>query len=142
MKVKRSSSTHVKQQPQQSTPKKSSVKGCSGSSKKSGQKQGKIKFEPSTPIFYNQNSNSCSNDTTLSSAASSSNTLVADTPSQAQAQVQTKEAKVRSLLKELQVHVRHIHQERAKNEPNLTTIVKTHERVKKEDKSEIFSSLF
>jgi len=141
MKVKRSSSTHVKPQQHQSTPKKSSVKGC-GSSKKSGQKQGKIKFEPSTPIFYNQNSNSCSNDTTLSSAASSSNTLVADTPSQAQAQVQTKEAKVRSLLKELQVHVRHINQERAKNEPNLTTIVKTHERVKKEDKSEIFSSLF
>lgn len=51
--------------------------------------------------------------------------------------IHQKENKVRSLLKELQTHVKKCHQERLKNEPSVSSITKTHERLKKEDKSKL-----
>lgn len=124
MKVKRAPS-NAKQQP--TTP---------GRSKPSTPKKdphARIKFEPSHPILFSQNSNSCSNDTNLSAASSSA--LVGSTVQNQQQLIHQKENKVRSLLKELQTLVKKCHQEKLKNEPNVSTIIKTHDRLRKEDKS-------
>lgn len=143
MKVKRASLniSHSKSSKSSSTPKSYPV--AAASAKKGGRLSlavtttssissngKKPKFEPSTPILFNQNSNSC--DTNLSTASSSS---ASSTSNQLLAQIDQKECKVRSLLKELQNLVKRCHQERCNIEPNLTAIVKTHERIRKEDKS-------
>lgn len=60
--------------------------------------------QPSTPIHQNQNSNSCSNDTTCSSNLHSSNVNQLNINSNSQAIVQN-EIKIRALLKELQNYV-------------------------------------
>lgn len=85
------------------------------------------KEAPSTPVNLNQNSNSCSNDTYYS-AASSSN----------QNPIVLKELKIRTLLKELQCYVKKSQEERNKSEPNLITITKTHDKIKKEEKVTLF----
>lgn len=131
MKVKRTAS-NVKQQP--STPGRKPSSPCKDTTSSSTPSHhAKIKFEPSHPILFSQNSNSCSNDTNLSAASSS--TLVGGTVHGQQTLIHQKENKVRSLLKELQTLVKKCHQEKLKNEPNLTSITKTHERLRKEDKS-------
>lgn len=86
--------------------------------------------EPSTPIYLNQNSNSCSNDTNLSAVSTATSNLI-----QKQNPIFLNEAKIRTLLKELQVYVKNCQQERENNEPNLTNITKAHEKLKKEEKS-------
>lgn len=91
-------------------------------------KESQAIIQPSTPIQLNQNSNSCSNDTMYSSA-SHSNQINANSNNNAIVQ---NEIKIRSLLKELQNNVVRCQQERDKNEPNLTVITKTHEKVRKE----------
>lgn len=147
MKVKRTSSTAASSNVKQSVARTSSstttttTTSTPGRSKPSSPKKestrggatSKIKFEPSHPILFSQNSNSCSNDTNLSAASSS--TLVGGTVQNQQALILQKENKVRSLLKELQTLVKKCHQERLKNEPNVTTVTKTHERLRKEEKS-------
>lgn len=107
------------------------VKRGKGSGKLATKKE-PITKEPSTPILFNQNSNSCSNDTNISAA---SNSTLVNQQTQQQNQILQKEGKIRNLLKELQTFVKKCHQERLNNEPNLTNIIKTHERLKKEDKS-------
>jgi hypothetical protein len=84
--------------------------------------------QPSTPISFNQNSNSCSNDTNLS-------TLSAASLNPDECQIVLKENKIRTLLKELQFDVKKCQQERDNVEPDLVNITKTHERLKKEEKS-------
>lgn len=86
------------------------------------------------PILFNHNSNSCSNDTNCSSMSSLSNVSNLQT-SQAGNQIVINEQKIRNLLKELQVYVKKCHQERSNNEPNLVNINKTHEKIRKEEKS-------
>jgi hypothetical protein len=84
--------------------------------------------QPSTPVSFNQNSNSCSNDTNLS-------TLSAASLNPEECQIVLKENKIRTLLKELQFDVKKCQQERENVEINLAIITKTHERLKKEEKS-------
>jgi hypothetical protein len=79
---------------------------------------------PLTPSILNHNSNSCSNDTNCSTISNQAS----------QNPVVQKELKIRSLLKELQVHVKKCQEEREKSEPNLLNINKTHEKIKKEEK--------
>lgn len=106
--------------------------GKGGGGKLSDKKDLHLK-EPSTPILFNQNSNSCSNDTNMSTMSSS--TLVSQQQAQMQNPIYQKEYKVRNLLKELQTYVKKCHQERLNTEPNLSQISKMHERLKKEEKS-------
>lgn len=84
--------------------------------------------QPSTPILFNQNSNSCSNDTNLSTFSSAS-------LNPEECQIAIKESKIRSLLKELQADVKKCQQERDDGLNNLTSLNKMHERLRKEDKS-------
>ncbi len=91
--------------------------------------------QPSTPLSFNQNSNSCSNDTNLS-------TLSAASLNPDECQIVLKENKIRTLLKELQFDVKKCQQERDNVEVNLTTITKTHERLKKEEKSKEPANIF
>lgn len=90
---------------------------------------------PSTPIFLNQNSNSCSNDTNLSAVSTSTANHQLQ---QKQNPIYLNEAKIRNYLKELQTYVKSCQLERDKNEPNLTNIMKTHEKLKKDEKGFYF----
>jgi hypothetical protein len=80
-----------------------------------------------TPLIFNQNSNSCSNDTNFSAHSNNPE----------EGQILLKENKIRSLLKELQYDVKKCQDERDKIEPNLIQIAKTHEKLKKEEKREL-----
>jgi hypothetical protein len=106
-----------------------------GKSGKAAANKKELVKEPSTPILFNQNSNSCSNDTNLSTVSSSTTAQQLQLQQQQQNPVYQKQAKVRSLLKELQSYVKKCQQERVNSEPNLVNIMKTHERLKKEEKS-------
>ena len=92
-----------------------------------------IHRQPSTPVMFNQNSNSCSNDTNFS-------TLSTPSLNPDECQIVLKENKIRTLLKELQLDVKKCQHERDIGESNLTAIGKTHERLKKEEKSKHFST--
>lgn len=77
------------------------------------------KETPTTPTNSHQ---TFSNNNDSHSAASNQNPIIA------------KELKIRTLLKELQLHVKNSHNERENSEPNLTVIEKTHEKIRKEEK--------
>jgi hypothetical protein len=70
-----------------------------------------------------------STNTTITNA-----TALLSTPLSNQNSVFVNENKIRTLLKDLQVHVKKYHEERKKSEPNLVNINKAHEKVKKEEK--------
>lgn len=107
-------------------------------------------YQPSTPLMLNQNSNSCSNDTMCSSfsvnniatPASSSATAAAAALNSANSLIAQDELKIRSLLKELQTNVKYCQVERDASEPNISAIMKTHEKVKKEEKCKYFKFNF
>jgi SAGA-associated factor 29 len=95
------------------------------------------KEAPSTPV-QNHNSNSCSNDAYLSPSTPQASTTTT-TITTATNPILQKELKIRTLLKELQVNVRTSHEERDKNDPNLSLITKAHEKIRKEEKMTSFS---
>jgi hypothetical protein len=86
-------------------------------------------LQPSTPLLLNQNSNSCSNDTICSTLSINNSALNATN-----SQIAQDELKIRNLLKELQTQVKNCQVERDASEPNIATITKTHEKVKREEK--------
>lgn len=106
--------------------------------KESNKLNSSITLQPSTPLLLNQNSNSCSNDTICSSFSINNNSTPQNTTATIIAQ---DELKIRNLLKELQTNVKHCQQERDASEPNISAILKTHEKVKKEEKGN-FNSFF
>ncbi|CAF0735560.1 unnamed protein product [Brachionus calyciflorus] len=75
------------------------------------------------PVTFYQDS--CSNDTNFSTISNQN---------QKQNPIFQNESKIRSLLKELQVHVKNCQNQRDKNNPNLLNIEKTHEKLKSEEK--------
>lgn len=92
---------------------------------------------------HNNNSNSCSNDAVFANINTPTTRLTVNTTtttaiSNHQNAILVNENKIRSLLKDLQVYVKKYDEERKKSEPNLTTINKTHEKMKKEDKCIFF----
>ena len=106
-------------------------------------------YQPSTPQMLNQNSNSCSNDTMCSSLSNNNTTTPASSSAAAAAALNSTnsliaqdELKIRNLLKELQTNVKHCQEERDASEPNIAAILKTHEKVKKEEKRKISMFLF
>jgi hypothetical protein len=93
---------------------------------------------PVKVLNHNNNSNSCSNDTLFANNTPTTRITVNTASANHQNAILVNENKIRSLLKDLQVYVKKYDEERKKSEPNLTTINKTHEKMKKEDKSNYF----
>ena len=102
-------------------------------------------YQPTTSLLLNQNSNSCSNDTVCSSFSANNNNNSATPASSSAAAalnstnslIAQDELKIRTLLKELQTNVKHCQVERDASEPNISAIMKTHEKVKKEEKCNV-----
>jgi hypothetical protein len=93
---------------------------------------------PIKVVNHSNNSNSSSNDAVFGTNTPTTRITVNTTATSHQNAILVNENKIRSLLKDLQVYVKKYDEERKKSEPNLITINKTHEKMKKEDKCNAF----